>query len=426
MMEPPPIEPGLLPTFRLFVLLRLAGFPFTVLVRSLWPESVFLGIPGWYDLPGGGVLAAFDLGSTLALFGYLSWTWLRARLGAAFLPLALTVAAVVLIVTNTEAARESSLADPLGLTAIRMSIRLMLQLSILLVLAAWQYHLLGVAVFSLGTALFEAALGRPALPASGPAGLATAGLIAMRLALFALVGYVVARLAAAQQAQRRVLAAANRDLAEFASTLEELATSRERNRLARELHDTLAHSLSAVAVQLEGMQAVWESEPDKSRRMLERSLDLTRQGLVEARRAIRELRASPLEGLGLPLAIRQLAESVAERSRLTLEMNLPDQLEGLRPEVEQGIYRITEEALTNIVQHSGARRLSLDLEKNPSRVELSIRDDGWGFDPGSVDAEAHFGLQGMHERARMIGGTFSVDSRPGAGTTIHLAVEAPG
>ena len=241
--------------------------------------------------------------------------------------------------------------------------------------------------------------------------------------LFLLIGSILVRLMKAQREQREALAEANVELARHATTIEQLATSRERNRLARELHDTLAHTLSGLAVQLEAIISIWEEDPQAIEEMLDQSLKTTREGLHEARRAIHALRASPLEDLGLSLALRNLAESVSERANLTLELLLPDRLDNLNSDLEQGIYRIAEQAVANVAQHANATRLMVRLTAKNKCLKLAISDDGCGFDPGNVVREGRYGLQGMRERAKMIGGNLKIQSQPGGGTSIQLIVE---
>jgi len=214
-----------------------------------------------------------------------------------------------------------------------------------------------------------------------------------------------------------------RDCAGYAATLEQLTTSRERNRLARELHDTLAHSLSAMAVQLEAADALWDSAPDEAHARLARSLDTTRDGLAETRRALQALRASPLDDLGLGLAIRALGESAAARNRLAVEVQTPEIDERLSPAIEQCVYRVAQEALENVTRHAAAQRVTVTLAAQGSRVILTVADDGQGFDADAALAEDRFGLRGMRERAELVGGAFQVTSAPGQGTTVRLTVE---
>src|SRR5689334_5255301 len=235
------------------------------------------------------------------------------------------------------------------------------------------------------------------------------------------VGLGFAWLITRQREHRAALAEANRKLAQYAATTEQLAVSQERNRLARDLHDTLAHSLSGVSVQLEAVQALWDVNADAARKMLDQATANTRSGLTEARRALQALRAKPLEDLGLVLALSTLAESVAARAGLNLDLDVHNHLDHLAPEVEQCIYRVAQEALTNVARHAGARSLRVALTHDNGALTLTISDDGRGFDPAAVNG-THYGLKGLRERAEMIGATLEVSSRPEQGTSIQLEI----
>jgi signal transduction histidine kinase len=292
-----------------------------------------------------------------------------------------------------------------------------------LILLAWQYDFVSVVAFGLGTTALDLILAiRPALR-GGPPLATVVALLFLRTVLFVVVGYLVVRLMRAQRSQREALAQANARLVGYASTLEHLAASRERNRLARELHDTLAHALSAAAVQLEAVAAVWDSDPAGARAMLDQSLVLVRDGLTEARRAIAALRAAPLEEEGVLLAIRNLAEATAARAGLQLDVQLPTRLDGLDPGTESAFYRIAQEALTNITRHAQAQALAVRLAQECGWLVLTISDDGQGFDVNGEPIGEQYGLCGMRERAAAIGGTLEVQSWPGRGTTVRFSVE---
>jgi signal transduction histidine kinase len=210
--------------------------------------------------------------------------------------------------------------------------------------------------------------------------------------------------------------------------LEELTISRERNRLARELHDTLAHSLSAVAVELEAIRSLWHRDPEAAQSMLDKADETTRRGLTEARRALRALRASPLRDLGLLLALQELAEEAADRAGAALDLRVPGQIVGhLTPPVEQGVYRIAQETLDNVARHAQARLIVFRLEQTSDTLELTVEDDGLGIDVTAIqaseaDGQDHLGIHGMKERATLIGGHLEIRSRAGQGTRVHLTV----
>ena len=132
--------------------------------------------------------------------------------------------------------------------------------------------------------------------------------------------------------------------------------------MARELHDTLAHSLSGVIVQLEAAEALWDVNLAGARKMVEHVHQSARSGLTEVRRALNSLRASPLDDLGLALALSDLAESVAARTDLRLDLEVADHIENIPPEVEQCIYRVAQEVLANVARHSHASAVTIDLE----------------------------------------------------------------
>jgi Signal transduction histidine kinase len=243
-----------------------------------------------------------------------------------------------------------------------------------------------------------------------------------RTFLFLMVGFVVNRLSAEQKQQNALLLQANRQMSHYGGTLEQLATSRERNRLARELHDTVAHTLSGLAVNLEAVTALWETDPVQAREILKQSLAVTRNGLEETRRAIQALRAGPLADLGLVIALKQMAISSSERYGLELDLDLPEELENLDPEVEQCIYRVASEGLRNIGQHAPASQVHMRLVRLDEQVEFMLKDDGRGFTITSAGMNEQFGIQGMFERAAAVGGVLTFNSLPEQGTELRFTV----
>jgi len=338
------------------------------------------------------------------------------------LPLGLVLAAIGPIFGQYfELLIEFDAADELNL--VRDFTVLTLMLIIPLILVGWQYNFRAVLVYCGGTAALDATLTLLSMRQGNPYVWPLFPVIQIRTVIYLLIGYVIVRLVTAQRQQRQALTQANAQLAQYATTLEQLAISRERNRLAGELHDTLAHTLSGTAVQLEAVKTLWEADPAQARTMLDQSSQAVRTGLTETRRALQALRASPLQELGLALAVRSLAESVAEQSGARLNWQGPEQVDNLTPAVEQGIYRVAQEALTNVARHALAQHLTVQLVQNNGRLTLQVTDDGHGFELDRVEAEHHFGLKGMQERAEMIGGVLNVKSQPGSGTTIQLVVE---
>ncbi|MBB6480575.1 sensor histidine kinase [Spirochaeta isovalerica] len=235
-----------------------------------------------------------------------------------------------------------------------------------------------------------------------------------------IMGGIVFFLVSQLKKQREDLKSMNRQITRHAATAEELAVSWERNRLARELHDTLAHSFSALAVQLEACRRFLEQDRDKAKKFLEEAHKITVGGLNDTRAALKELRSAPLEEMGLVLALREAAVKAADRCGAELELDLPEAALCTIPErEEQMIYRIALEALENAVRHSGASHLSFKFSFSSGSFCLKISDRGQGFDAGEPH-EGKWGLIGMAERAGLIGAVFTVKSRSGQGTEIIL------
>jgi signal transduction histidine kinase len=295
-------------------------------------------------------------------------------------------------------------------------------LFVALMLVAWQYKwqyillvILGIAGLNLGVIWSLTGPGAP---------LFIGGIIVtlIQTVIFLAVGFSISYLMNRLKGQQQSLETANIHLTHYASTLEHLATSRERNRLARELHDTLAHTLSGLSVQLETVKAYWDVDQQTARSILDKSLAAAHSGLEETRRALEALRASPLDDLGLALATRNMVEGAAARANLTLDLSIMDKLPALSPDVEQCIYRVAQEAVTNVVNHANAKNLTVKLEFIEEKMSLIVRDDGIGFGIEKNNKTSHFGLTGMRERAQLIGGDLTIISKPGYGTTIQLTI----
>jgi signal transduction histidine kinase len=405
-MERYELEPGLLPIFRVYILIRAVGLALVAAVKLPEIEPVL----------GGDILltAGLYLTETAFLLIYLFSPKALRRLGPWYLPVALFVAAsgpiiemrYIFSVYHVEEVLDFWLIFPF--------------LTVPLLITAWQYSFNEVLLYSLGTTLLEL-LTMGVIASARQVNLwFNGGLLTVRMFFLIVIGYIVSYLMTEQRRQRRELAEANRKLTRFAAAQEQIATLRERNRLARELHDTVAHTLSGLTVQLDALAAIWQPEEPRAQRMLSHALSNARVGLDETRRALQDLRAAPLEDLGLALAIRYLAESVTRRADLALTLDLPEDLGNLPKEVEQAFYRVTQEALTNIAQHADARAVSISLEERAQTLKLVITDDGRGFDLEAAEAADRFGIHGMRERASLVGGALTIATRPNSGTRIRL------
>ena len=199
----------------------------------------------------------------------------------------------------------------------------------------------------------------------------------------------------------------------------ELGAVEERNRLAREIHDILGQGQAAVLIRLEAMDALFESgaKRERLRRILSQLMAMVRANLEEVRRSVSDMRAASLEGRSLEEALEGLASS-GTGPEVEVE------IVGARPlpsRVEVGLYRIAQEALANVRQHANAQRVRLELEITPAAATLRIADDGRGFAPEQLTGD-RFGLVGLGERARLLGGRLDVESKPGQGTRIAAVI----
>jgi two-component system NarL family sensor kinase len=206
----------------------------------------------------------------------------------------------------------------------------------------------------------------------------------------------------------------------------ELGAVEERNRLAREIHDTLAQGLTAVALQLETADALLESgDPACLRETIARALALTRANLEEARRSVLDLRAAPLEGRPLVEALQALVDETAVAGALQVQFEATGASHPLPARLEVGLYRIAQEALTNVARHAQAHAARVQLHVAPDQVRLMVTDDGQGFDPSTAGAERH-GLVGLAERARLLGGRLEIESQPEQGSRVEVTVPLAG
>ena len=200
----------------------------------------------------------------------------------------------------------------------------------------------------------------------------------------------------------------------------ELATAGERARLARELHDSVTQALFSMTLTTRSVELLVDRDPVGAKQMLGELRTLERDALAEMRALIFELRPGHLEELGLEQALRMHAAAVQGRSGLPI--NVDCEPVGRAPlAVEDALYRIAQEAIHNVVKHAGAGSVQVRLDQEDGALRLWVTDDGAGFDPGLIPA-GHMGLASMKSRAEGIGGRLTIDSAPGAGTRLGVAV----
>jgi two-component system NarL family sensor kinase len=217
--------------------------------------------------------------------------------------------------------------------------------------------------------------------------------------------------------------------ARLAEDATRLARSEERTRIAREIHDTLAQGLTAIALNIEGAMHRLETRPDQARVRLERALAMARENLEEARRSVLDLRgAAGLEGKPLAEALAGLARVFTSDTGVPVTVQA-NQIEQLPLRTEMELFRIAQEALTNVRKHAHASRVEIALRSRNTTLSLSIRDDGQGLPKASArnspaQASRH-GLVGMRERAKLLGGRLEVSNRPGQGTRVLARIPLP-
>ncbi len=215
-----------------------------------------------------------------------------------------------------------------------------------------------------------------------------------------------------QQAQRELESARARDT--------ELATLRERERLARELHDSLGHALVVISVQLEAIQRLYRVDPPLAEERIEALKGVTRANMDELRRALLGLRSAGLGDRPLAEALQSLCVQTGQRTGL--EMACHATAAGLRltSAASEALWRVAQEALSNVERHAQARHVELCLQLEPAAVLLRVTDDGRGLPAGAETLPDHFGLRGMRERVEGLGGSLAL--RVDSGTVVEARV----
>ena len=202
----------------------------------------------------------------------------------------------------------------------------------------------------------------------------------------------------------------------------EAGISDERQRMAREIHDTLAQGLTGIVTQLQAAEQAGRV-PDRSRH-LRAAMQLARDSLTEARRSVHELRPQPLETARLGEALAEVAERWSALHGVPARVTTTGEARPLPPDVEVTLLRTAQEALANVAKHAGASRVGLTLSFMDDDVALDVRDDGAGFDPAGLrtTAEGGFGLTAMRQRVEGLAGMLEIESEPGAGTAISACI----
>jgi signal transduction histidine kinase len=204
----------------------------------------------------------------------------------------------------------------------------------------------------------------------------------------------------------------------------ELSIAEERNRLARELHDSVTQKLFGLVLSAEAAATLLDRDSAEARAELERLQELAREAMDELRTLVFELRPPAVETEGLATALRKHVDVLRRAYRREIGLELIGSPSGA-PRVERDVLRIAQEALQNALRHAAAEHVELRLDARNGRLAMSVTDDGVGFDPSAPELRSRrLGLTSMEERAEAIGGTLSIESTPGAGTIVRLEVSS--
>jgi NarL family two-component system sensor histidine kinase YdfH len=223
------------------------------------------------------------------------------------------------------------------------------------------------------------------------------------------------------------LETAHKQLTEYALQVEELTLTTERQRMARDLHDTLAQGLAGLILQLEAADSHLSSNhPERAQDILRQAMSRARTTLADARRAIGDLREMPASPPDLERAVRQEVQRFQEMTgipcalEIAIPLTLPDH-------IRENALRAVTEGLSNTARHAQAKHAAVQLALQDGWLQIEIHDDGHGFVPAeSIGQAGHYGLVGLRERTRLVGGELTLESSPGAGTRIRLKLPVTG
>lgn len=240
--------------------------------------------------------------------------------------------------------------------------------------------------------------------------------------LFGLVLSFVILLVVAFLATKRKqseLSQANERLRRYATLIENQAALQERQRIAREMHDSVGHSLTAQSIQLENVNVWLHQNPTKADDHLQKARQLNRDALCNVRQSVSSLRQDPLQGQPLSVALQDLLDRFERTNGLTVVADVTP-FDQLSKEISVAVFRIIQEALTNISKHAQADQVTLTWHEDGRNPRFTLSDNGRGFDP--AQHQVGFGLQSMRERTEAFGGTFQLDSQPRQGCHIQIAL----
>ncbi|MEL6496216.1 MAG: sensor histidine kinase [Cyanobacteria bacterium J06623_7] len=240
----------------------------------------------------------------------------------------------------------------------------------------------------------------------------------MESALCIILIWLIVNVVLKEHNSQQQLAQARQQLREYALKAEDRATVNERNRIAREIHDSLGHALTAQSIQLNNAIAFWQSEPDKAYGFLQEAKTLVATALKEIRYSVASLRSDPLQNQNLHSAIATLFQEFSHRTGVIPHYHGIEMTSPIAKEVKTTAYRIVQEALTNIAKHSEATQVRVELQATTEYLRVIVTDNGRGFDP--AQNITGMGIQGMRERAIALNGYLAISSQIGRGCTISV------
>ncbi|NJK33458.1 MAG: sensor histidine kinase [Oscillatoriales cyanobacterium SM2_2_1] len=223
----------------------------------------------------------------------------------------------------------------------------------------------------------------------------------------------------AESQSRRALALANGQLREYAERVEHLSAAQERNRIAREMHDALGHSLTILNLHLDATLRLWDADPQEAHDLVAEAKQVSAKALGEVRSAIASLREDPLEGRSLSMGIARLSQEFCRATGVEPQVDLAI-FQSLPPSVERTIFRVVQEGLTNICKHAHASAVAIAIREGAQHIEIDIRDNGRGFDV--QQNITGFGLQGIRERVESLCGAVEFHSAVGQGCHLRAVV----
>jgi signal transduction histidine kinase len=240
--------------------------------------------------------------------------------------------------------------------------------------------------------------------------------------MFGLSLFLVSRLVTTLIAERRTqekLTQAHDQLRQYSLQIEELAAVQERNRIAREIHDSLGHALTTLNVQIQTVLKLWAHNPDEAHAFLEQAQQLGTKAMREVRQSVSTLRADERDEPPLQESIATLLHEFRQSTGISVDSSI-HLTTSLLPEVTRTLYRLIQEGLTNICKHAQATAVRLDLKAEVDNVYLAIADNGRGFSYDQITSG--YGLQGIRERVAALNGDFHLDTAPGHGCKIEIGL----